>query len=166
MTRRRTTRCPRPCYPEKNACSTARTSRFGRERRTAARPPEAVPPFCAVPCHPRHPLRSASAVPLSLARPSSAADCILCKFMERSPACSYGRGASCENREHLAAESCGRTKRCRPNKEGKVGAPGHHMGTKVAKKGGKRKRGYGRGARILLILLWCARQESNLRPTA
>lgn len=40
------------------------------------------------------------------------------------------------------------------------------MGTKVAKKGGKRKRGYGRGARILLILLWCARQESNLRPTA
>lgn len=83
-----------------------------------------------------------------------------------APACSYGRGTSCDHRGHLAAESCGRTKRCRPNKEGKVGAPGHHMGTKVAKKGGKQKRGYGRGARILLILLWCARQESNLRPTA
>ena len=41
-----------------------------------------------------------------------------------APACSYGRDASCDHRGHLAAESCGRTKRCRPSAQGEATAHG------------------------------------------
>ncbi len=140
MTRRRTTRCPRPCYHRKKrvlncpdftlraGAPDGGTAPRGRTAVLCSTMPPTTPPTVCVCC----PVVSGPAF--------KRGGLHLCKFMERSPACSYERGASCENRGHLAAERCGYTKKCRPNREG-IG--GRTWAPRWQKKGGKQKRGYG-----------------------